>query len=123
MNGVSHVDSDFQARRIEYRVDNRLLPAVLLTPTSNISIFFNNNDQVISTKRLVASIRENDKNLIFQPSGTYLSWSKLKGYLEPGGNKGFSSGALAKFAGGLDVLEEFPAFPDLTMPLLGGISI
>jgi ATP-dependent RNA helicase DHX8/PRP22 len=49
----------------------------------------------------------------------HLSWSKLKGYLKPGGNKDFSpsgAGELRLFG-----LEEFPAFPDLTIPFLGGI--
>ena len=53
----------------------------------------------------------------------YLSLSKLSGYFEPGGKSGFSSGLLG-FGGGLelDAFEEFPAFPDLTMPRFGGIS-
>ena len=51
----------------------------------------------------------------------YLSWRRLSGYLDPGGNKGFSSGAVALVEGGLVLFEELPAFPDLTMPLLGGM--
>ena len=54
---------------------------------------------------------------------THLSCSRLRGYLDPGGNKGFSSAACGVGVGALEGLEEFPAFPDLTMPLpvLGGI--
>jgi len=54
-------------------------------------------------------------------SGSYLSLSKLKGYLKPGGNKGGGS-VLVDGAGEiLSDFVEFPAFPDLTMPFLGGI--
>ena len=51
----------------------------------------------------------------------YLSWRRLSGYFDPGGNRGFSSGAVALVGGGFVLFEELPAFPDLTMPLLGGI--
>ena len=52
----------------------------------------------------------------------YLSLSRLSGNFDPGGNSGFSSG-LDGSAGGfwLDDFEELPAFPDLTIPFLGGI--
>lgn len=53
----------------------------------------------------------------------YLSLSKLSGYFEPGGKSGFSSDLLGSRGGlELDAFEEFPAFPDLTMPRFGGIS-
>jgi hypothetical protein len=55
-----------------------------------------------------------------------LSLSKLKGYLKPGGNRGWpstcgtlESAAAGCFGGG--AFEEFPAFPDLTIPFRGGI--
>lgn len=55
---------------------------------------------------------------------TNLSFNKLKGYFDPGGKSGLSSG----FCDGpvsevcLDDFEEFPAFPDLTIPLRGGMN-
>ena len=57
------------------------------------------------------------------PVWTYLSWSRLSGYLDPGGNNGFSSVVLVLAAIGSDLegLDEFPALPDLTIPRLGGI--
>ena len=51
----------------------------------------------------------------------HLSCNKLKGYLKPGGNSGFSSSGM-EGTDGLVGFEEFPAFPDLTMPFLGGIA-
>lgn len=51
----------------------------------------------------------------------YLSCSKLRGYFDPGGNRGFSSGVLGWASAGFVDFAEFPAFPDLTMPLLGGM--
>ncbi len=51
----------------------------------------------------------------------YLSCSKLRGYFDPGGNRGFSSGVLDTGSAGFVDFAEFPAFPDLTMPLLGGM--
>lgn len=50
----------------------------------------------------------------------HLSCSKLKGYLEPGGNNDFSPSGM-EVTNELVDLEEFPAFPDLTIPFLGGI--
>lgn len=53
----------------------------------------------------------------------YLSCSKLRGYFDPGGNKGFSLSVLDPDESvGFWAFDEFPAFPDLTMPRLGGIS-
>ena len=59
------------------------------------------------------------------PVWTYLSWSRLSGYLDPGGNNGFSSVVLVLAAIGSDLegLDEFPALPDFTMPLFGGITV
>jgi hypothetical protein len=55
----------------------------------------------------------------------HLSFKRLKGYFDPGGNNGGGSAAvtleLPGCNGCLSDLEEFPAFPDLTMPFLGGI--
>lgn len=55
----------------------------------------------------------------------YLSFKRLKGYFDPGGNNGGGSVAVALEVpdcnGCLSDLEEFPALPDLTMPFLGGI--
>ena len=57
----------------------------------------------------------------------YLSLSKFRGYLNPGGNSGFSSGlggsVVLALAFAFDGLDELPAFPDLTIPLLGGIRL
>ena len=52
-----------------------------------------------------------------------LSCSKLSGYFEPGGNKGggFPSSSFGASVASFEGLEEFPAFPDLTIPFLGGI--
>jgi hypothetical protein len=50
----------------------------------------------------------------------HLSCSKLKGYLKPGGNNGFSPSGIGATEGLVD-FEEFPAFPDLRIPFLGGI--
>lgn len=53
----------------------------------------------------------------------YLSLSRLSGNLEPGGKSGFSSGLLGSGSSfELVAFEEFPAFPDLTMPRFGGIG-
>lgn len=55
---------------------------------------------------------------------TYLSTNRLAGVFEPTGNRGFSpddSPRVARSSFPLD-LEEFPAFPDLTIPLRGGIN-
>ncbi len=54
---------------------------------------------------------------------THLSWSRLRGYFDPGGNNGLSSGVFVAGGGSWEDLEEFPAFPDLTMPLFGGITV
>lgn len=55
---------------------------------------------------------------------TRRSCSKLRGYLDPGGNKGFSPSTLGPFDSvDLADFDEFPAFPDLTMPFLGGILV
>jgi len=55
----------------------------------------------------------------------YLSFKRLKGYFDPGGNNGGGSADTALEVPGcngcLSDLEEFPALPDLTMPFLGGI--
>lgn len=64
-------------------------------------------------------VEESDK----QTSLQYLSFNKLNGYLDPGGNSGFSSGVEGSAGGfGEDALDEFPALPDLTMPFFGGIE-
>lgn len=54
----------------------------------------------------------------------YLSFKRLRGYFEPGGKRDFCSFGLG--SGGvfeLEGLDEFPAFPDLTIPRFGGITV
>jgi hypothetical protein len=57
----------------------------------------------------------------------YLSFKRLKGYFDPGGNNGGGSAGVALevpgCCGGLSGFEEFPALPDFTMPFLGGIHV
>ena len=59
---------------------------------------------------------------------THLSPKRLKGYFEPGGNNGAGVSKHKAVDIGVDDngtafdLEEFPAFPDFTIPFLGGIS-
>lgn len=54
-----------------------------------------------------------------------LSCRRLSGVFEPGGKSGGGStlaGMLAELdSEGFEDFDEFPAFPDLTMPLRGGI--
>ena len=50
----------------------------------------------------------------------HLSCSKLNGHFDPGGNKDFS-GAASTGRGAL-FFDEFPAFPDFTIPFRGGIK-
>jgi hypothetical protein len=52
------------------------------------------------------------------------SESKLRGYFEPIGKRGFLSSVASSetFSGSGDALEEFPALPDFTIPRLGGID-
>ena len=59
---------------------------------------------------------------------TNLSFKRLKGYFEPGGNNGGGVSKPGAADDGVDDdgtapfdLEEFPAFPDFTIPFLGGI--
>jgi hypothetical protein len=55
----------------------------------------------------------------------HLSFKRLKGYFDPGGNSGGGSAVVTLEIpgcnGDLSDLEEFPALPDLIMPFLGGI--
>jgi hypothetical protein len=54
---------------------------------------------------------------------THLSFKRLKGYFEPGGNNGGGVSKLGAADDGMGPfdLEEFPAFPDFTIPFFGGI--
>lgn len=60
---------------------------------------------------------------------TYRSCNKLAGYLEPGGKSDFSLEAAASGARPAATVsfpldfEEFPAFPDLIIPLRGAIEL
>lgn len=67
----------------------------------------------------------NKKLKCTKPLKADLSWSMLKGYFEPGGNSGGGPEGSASVESDffLSDLEEFPAFPDLTIPLLGGMGL
>jgi hypothetical protein len=48
---------------------------------------------------------------------TNLSLSRLSGYFDPGGKSGLSSDDVTSGTVGLaEIFDEFPAFPDFTMP-------
>src|SRR5882762_4259250 len=103
---------------ITYSIDDRLVPAILLTSGRLISCVSGSGG--LATKQDRAS--RFDRKWILQ----YLSCNKFNGYLEPGGNKGFSvpdARELLVSSCGLDAFDEFPALPDLTMPLRGGIRV
>jgi hypothetical protein len=54
-------------------------------------------------------------------STTHLSFNKLSGHFDPGGNKNFSGEAFSVGCACL-FFDEFPAFPDFTIPFRGGID-
>lgn len=65
----------------------------------------------------------------FRGNLTHLSLKRLRGYFEPGGNNGGGVSKLGVVDDGVDDdgtgpfdLEEFPAFPDFTIPFFGGMS-
>lgn len=80
---------------VTHSINDRFLPAILLA--SNI----------ITASSAISFIVTKD-------NAAYLSCSRLSGYLDPGGKRGFSSLALdpACGTGVFDGLEELPAFPD-----------
>lgn len=51
----------------------------------------------------------------------HLSYNRLSGHFDPGGNKDFSGAASSNCCDCL-FFDEFPAFPDFTIPFRGGID-
>ena len=62
------------------------------------------------------------KSIELTDKSTHLSCNKLNGHFDPGGNSGFSGVVPSAGGGGLS-FDEFPAFPDFTIPFRGGIEL
>lgn len=52
----------------------------------------------------------------------HLSYNKLSGHFDPGGNKDFSGAGAVSAGCGCLFLDEFPELPDFTIPFRGGID-
>lgn len=72
--------------------------------------------KMVASTQTGRTLREN------YSTNKHLSCSNPSGVLNPGGNRGFSLTVSAGGSAGLDdAFEEFPAFPDLTIPR-GGMA-
>lgn len=99
-------------------IDNRLLPAILATSEKRMS-----DTNGLRLAQGGDGERQREHNRLGRSAdlkSTHLSCNKFNGHFDPGGNKDFS-GLASSAGGGWLFFDEFPAFPDFTIPLRGGI--
>ena len=109
--GVDMIQSDHETKLVTdlAGVDSWFLPAILTTSGKRASDL---DGTTPSPGRWPKASRG---------QGAHLSCNKLNGHFDPGGKRDFSGAASSVGGGGL-FFEEFPAFPDFTIPFRGGME-